>query len=172
MILNILKHPDPVLKKVSIPIKEITPEIVELSVNMLETMYDAKGVGLAAPQVGKNIRLIVLDPQLEGAGLNPEVIVNPEWESDGDLIVSKKEGCLSVPLNFRSDVPRYEKIRVRGLNIKGEVFEKELDGLAAIIVQHETDHLNGNLFIDRISHLKRALYEKKLRKWIKNQNQE
>ena len=94
MILKIIKHPDPFLKKIARQIQEITPEIKELAINMLETMYDAKGVGLAAPQVGKDIRLIVMDPQLEGDGLNPEIMVNPQWESAGDLIVSKKEGCL------------------------------------------------------------------------------
>lgn len=172
MRLEILTYPHPVLKEKCEPVTEITPEIATLAENMLETMYAAKGVGLAAPQVGKKLRMIVMD---HGVGENkpePRVIINPEIELLGEEIVSEQEGCLSVPLNFRSDVSRHSMVRLKGQDLKGQLLDEILEGFPAIIVQHETDHLDGRLFIDKLSHLRRSLYDTRIKKWIKRQSEE
>lgn len=168
MTLDILKYPDPRLAQPSEAVETVTDDIRKLAQDMLETMYAAEGVGLAAPQVGKLIRLIVMDPWLREGEKQPMVFINPEVEPTGDTIISTSEGCLSVPLNFRADVPRYSSVRVRGLDLNGNPIETKLDGFAAIIIQHETDHLNGTLFIDRISRLRRNMYDTKVKKWQKS----
>lgn len=167
MILDIVKYPDASLAERCEPVAEITPEIRELAANMLETMYDAEGVGLAAPQIGKKMRLLVMDSGWRDGARKPRVIVNPQLELLGEMIVSENEGCLSVPLNYRADVPRHSRVRLRGRDLTGAELDEILEGYDAIIVQHETDHLDGCLFIDRISRLKRNIYDSKVKKWQK-----
>ena len=149
MILEIVSYPDPRLKLKCEPVQEITPEIRQLAADMLETMYAAPGVGLAAPQVGRNIRMLVMD---DGA---------QEEER------RQQEGCLSVPFNYRADVPRYERVRLQAQDLDGNEIDEELTDFAAIIVQHECDHLDGLLFIDHISRLRRSMYDSKVKKCLK-----
>ena len=163
MKLKIVLYPDSILGKVCSPIPEITDEIRTLARDMLETMYEAPGVGLAAPQVGRLINMVVYDPH---------VIINPEVTLTGREIVSEKEGCLSVPMDFRADVRRSETIHLKALDLDGNVIDRDIDGFEAIIVQHETDHLKGVLFIDKIGHIRRAFYDNKVKKWLKRQKQE
>ena len=166
-ILPILIYPDPILKQKSIPVEIIDDEIVNLAENMLETMYQAPGtgVGLAAPQVGRNQRLIVIDINRraeEPGDSKPIILVNPEIvESEGETTCD--EGCLSVP-GYTVDITRSEKIKVCGLDLQGNSVEIKADELLAIILQHEIDHLDGNLIIDHVSSLKRELYRRKLKK--------
>ncbi len=172
MILQILSYPDSRLRKVSEEIKEITPELRQLASDMLETMYNAKGVGLAAPQIGKHIRMLVMDPGAADNGRAPRVVINPVLELLGDKIISEQEGCLSVPMNYKGDVPRASKVRLEGLDLDGNRIDEVLEDLSAVIIQHETDHLDGKLFIDKLSHLKRSIYEGKVKKWLKSQKDE
>lgn len=172
MILEILHYPDQRLRQVCEPVPKISDDIRELASNMLETMYAAKGVGLAAPQVGINLRMLVMDPALADGERRPRVIINPEIELLGEEIISEQEGCLSVPLNYRADVPRASKVLLRGQDLDGKPLHEELEGYAAIILQHETDHLDGKLFIDKMSHLRRAMYDNKVKKWQKRKNEE
>lgn len=167
MILDIVKYPDPRLALKAEPVAEITDEIRKLAGDMLETMYKAEGIGLAAPQIGRSLRLIVIDPMQRDGIRQPRVIVNPELELEGDVILSENEGCLSVPLNYRADVPRRATARLKGLDLDGTAIDEKLEGLPAIVVQHEVDHLDGTLFIDRISHLRRTMYDGKVKKWQK-----
>jgi len=162
MIRPILTFPDPLLKQKAAPVTVISDEIRQLARDMAETMYDAPGVGLAAPQVGVLLRLIVIDvaakdeaPQLITA-INP-VIIQGEGE------VYEEEGCLSVP-DFSANVRRYETVVVKGLSLDGQERVWQADGLLAIAFQHEIDHLEGTLFVDRLSPLKRELFIKKSKK--------
>jgi peptide deformylase len=164
----VLQFPDPRLKRVSRPIEKITDEIRALAQDMLDVMYDEPGIGLAAPQLGEPLRLIVLDTQWKdeesGGEKSPLVLVNPEIVArEGTVIWT--EGCLSVP-DFTADVERAERVRVRGLDLAGREVVEEADDLRAVCFQHELDHLDGVLFIDRISRLKRSLYVKKRRKQL------
>lgn len=170
MILEIVKYPDARLRKKSEPVKEITPEIQKLAADMLETMYEAKGVGLAAPQVGRNIRMIVMDHSWHDAEACPRIYINPTLEVGGEKISSEKEGCLSVPLGFRADVSRHEQVRITGLDVDGNPVDEVFHGLPAIIAQHEVDHLDGILFIDHLTHLRRSMYDTKVKKWLKSKD--
>ncbi len=169
--LDILTYPDERLRGPSAEVKEITPELRELAENMVQTMYEGNGIGLAAPQVGEKIRLITVDvtgPE-ERTGLmvllNPR-IVSKEGKTESD------EGCLSVP-NIRTMVSRFEKVLVKAQDFTdyktGEPkdVEIEADDLLAICLQHEIDHLDGTLIVDHMSRLKRSLYDKKVAKWTK-----
>lgn len=167
MILDIVKYPDPRLALKAEPVAEITDEIRQLAADMLETMYQAEGIGLAAPQIGRPLRMIVIDPLQREGSRQPRVIINPELELEGEIILSENEGCLSVPLNYRADVPRRSATRLKGLELDGTKIDEMLEGLPAIVVQHEVDHLDGTLFIDRISHLRRTMYDNKVKKWQK-----
>jgi peptide deformylase len=170
---EIVKFPDARLKKVADPIEEITDAHRELAADMCEVMYDEPGIGLAAPQVGEGVRLIVVDTEWteepdeetgEEPVRNPLVVVNPEiLEPEGKLVWN--EGCLSVP-DFTADVERAERILLRGLDLDGKAIEEWAEGLRAVCFQHEVDHLNGVLFIDRISRLKRSMYVKKRKKQL------
>lgn len=162
MILPILTFPEPLLKQKSEPVTIITDEIVQLARNMAETMYDAPGVGLAAPQVGVLKRVIVIDvasknepPQLITA-INP-VIIHGEGET------YEEEGCLSV-IDFSANVKRYERVTVKALTLEGQERIWHAEGLLAVAFQHEIDHLDGLLFVDRLSPLKRELFMKKAKK--------
>lgn len=168
MILEIVKYPDERLRKKSDPVQEIDPEIRQLADDMLQTMYEAKGVGLAAPQIGRNIRMIVMDHAWHETEACPRIFINPVLEMRGKKINSEQEGCLSVPLGFRADVSRYDQVRLTGLDVDGNPVDEILEGLPAIIAQHEVDHLDGTLFIDRLSHLRRSMYDTKVKKWLKS----
>ena len=172
MLLEILTYPDPRLKTVCDTVDEVTPDIRTLAENMLETMYAAPGVGLAAPQVGRFIRMLVMDPSpREVEDRHPMVLINPTLELLGEEICSEKEGCLSVPMEYRADVTRNSIVHLRARDLDWNPVDTTLEGFAAIIVQHETDHLDGVLFIDRISRLKRSFYDSKVKKWLrKNKN--
>ncbi len=159
-VLNILHFPDPKLRRVAEPVEVVDDAMRELIDNMFETMYDAPGIGLAAPQVGVNKRLMVIDVSEESdqplAFINPEVIT-----AEGKK--SYDEGCLSVP-GFYEKVTRPDVIRVRALDRNGEQFEMDADDLLAVCVQHEIDHLDGKLFVDYISNLKRQRIKRTLEK--------
>jgi len=166
---EVLKFPDKRLQEVSAPIEKITDEIRELARDMLEVMYDEPGIGLAAPQVGEPIRLIVVDTDWTGddAERNPLVLVNPEIvESSGRIVWT--EGCLSVP-DFEADVERASQVRLRASNLEGEELEIAALELQAVCFQHEIDHLDGILFIDRISRLKRNLYAQRRKKQLRRE---
>ncbi|MBD5558020.1 MAG: peptide deformylase [Desulfovibrio sp.] len=167
MLLDIVTYPDPRLKERCVPVAEITDEIRELAADMTETMYAAPGVGLAAPQVGRSLRMLVMDPGVQEGERAPRVLINPELEPLGEVITSEQEGCLSVPLNYRADVPRYSRVRLRATALDGTPIDEELEGFPAVVLQHEVDHLDGTLFIDRVSHLRRTLYDSKVKKWLK-----
>jgi peptide deformylase len=168
---EVLQFPDPRLKRVAEPIEKITDEIRTLAQDMLEVMYDEPGIGLAAPQVGESVRLIVLDTDWkddEGDGeRRPLVLVNPEIvEREGSLIWN--EACLSVP-DYSAEVERSARVRVRGLDLEGREVMEDASDLRAVCFQHEIDHLDGILFIDRISRLKRSLYVSKRKKALRGE---
>jgi peptide deformylase len=161
-ILHICTYPEETLRQPAEPITEIDEEVVKLVDHMAETMYSAPGIGLAATQVGVAKQLLVADIAPRSPESELIVLINPEIvAAEGEVIF--EEGCLSVP-EYQAEVKRHEKITVRGLNLKGEEVEIEAEGLLAIVLQHEIDHLNGILFIDRLSKLKRDLYKRKVRK--------
>jgi peptide deformylase len=158
--LPIIEFPDPRLRTVARPVKEVDTRIRQLIDDMFETMYAAPGIGLAATQVDVHERLLVLDVSEEKT--HPLVFINPEiLDSEGSQVY--QEGCLSVP-GIYADVKRAEKIRVRALDRDGQAFEIEADGLLAVCIQHEMDHLNGVLFIDHLSRLKRERAVSKVKK--------
>ena len=163
-ILNILHFPDERLRTVAKPVEKVTDKHRTLVSNMLETMYDAPGIGLAATQVNVHERILVVDISEEKN--DPIVLINPEiLEKDGDQEFD--EGCLSVPGIYET-VHRAEKVRVKALNEQGESFEMEAHGLLAVCIQHEMDHLLGKLFVDYLSQLKKQRIRKKLEKQQKN----
>ncbi len=169
---EVLKFPDKRLRKVSQRIETITDAIRELAQDMCDVMYDEPGIGLAAPQVGELVRLIVVDTEWtdEEAERDPLVLVNPELlEPEGKVIWN--EGCLSVP-DFEADVERAERIRLRATDLDGEEVDIQADGLQAVCFQHEVDHLDGRLFIDHLSRLKRERYILKRKKQIKREQEE
>jgi peptide deformylase len=165
MIIPILKYGSPELRKVSEPITEFGDELKKTAASMLESMYGSAGVGLAAPQIGINIRLITIDTS---GGENKEealVVCNPEITySEGKQV--GEEGCLSFP-TFCENVARPQKVRVKWQNLEGEAVETEAEGLLARAFCHEIDHLNGVLFIDHVSSLKRNLIKNRIRKLAK-----
>jgi peptide deformylase len=160
----ILVAPDPVLKQKSKPVEGgVTDAHRALMDDMLETMYAAPGIGLAAIQIGEPLRIIVMDLQREGEEKNPRYFVNPEilWASDETQ--PYEEGCLSVPDIF-DEVERPARVKLRYLNYQGEQVEEDAEGLFAVCIQHEMDHLEGVLFIDHLSRLKRESALRKLKK--------
>ncbi len=160
----ILIHPDPRLKTVAEPVTDITAELRTLADDMLETMYDAPGIGLAAPQIGVLKRLIVLDcVKEEGAAPQPTIMFNPEITWQGDELSTYEEGCLSIPEQY-ADVERPAEVAVRWLDSDGAAQEAQFDGLWATCVQHEIDHLDGKLFIDYLKPLKRQMITRKMQK--------
>ena len=162
-LLPILTAPDPRLKKKSLPVDVVDAGIRQLMDDMLETMYAAPGIGLAAPQVGALKRVIVLDIDREETKTGPLFMANPEIVEASDEDVTYEEGCLSVPEHY-SDVARPATVRVRYLDRDGKTQELACEGLLATCVQHEIDHLDGILFIDHISSLKRNMNLRKLHK--------
>ncbi|RAK57801.1 peptide deformylase [Phenylobacterium deserti] len=163
---EILTVPNPVLKQVSEPVEKVDDELRALMDDMLETMYDAPGIGLAAIQIGVPKRVIVMDLARENEPKQPRYFVNPEilWTSDETF--TYEEGCLSVPEIYDA-VDRPARVKLRYLNYQGEQIEEDADGLFAVCIQHEMDHLNGVLFIDHLSRLKREQAVKKVKKLVR-----
>ena len=159
--LEILEFPDPRLRTQAKEVKTVDDSIRKLADDMLETMYDAPGVGLAAIQVNVPLRVIVVDITTEQN--EPRVFINPIITPVDTCTKESQEGCLSVP-GFYEPVARYERIRVHALDKNGQTFELECDELLSICIQHEVDHLNGKLFVDYLSPLKRQRIKKKLEK--------
>ena len=161
-ILEILKYPDPTLKKIAAPVEAVTAETVRLIGDMVETMYRAPGVGLAAPQVGVSRRIIVLDTDHENPGKNLLKLINPEIRhAEGEVLW--EEGCLSV-VDFTVEIKRAAKVTLVALNEEEKEISIDAEGLLAVALQHEVDHLNGKLILDRVSRLKRDLYSRRLKK--------
>jgi len=167
MILEILTYPDNFLRQPTWDVETIDDEVHEIIKNMAETMYQAPGVGLAAIQAGIDKSIIVYDPEADADKWDYKALINPKIINSEGETISENEGCLSVP-DFRSDVKRAETVVVEGLDRTGKAVRINANGLLSVILQHEIDHLNGILFIDRISTLKRELYKKKRKKALKN----
>ena len=159
--LPILRYPDPRLYKKAVPVTEFDGGLRTLVENMAETMYDAPGVGLAATQVDVHERVVVIDVSEDKDDLM--VLINPEIVSLSDEKKTHEEGCLSVP-GVYDEVARPATVRVRALNLEGEVHEFDADGLLAVCVQHEIDHLNGKVFVQHLSYLKQTRLKARLRK--------
>ncbi|MBU0908259.1 MAG: peptide deformylase [Proteobacteria bacterium] len=167
---EIIKYPHPLLRKKASPITEFNAELKQLVADMAETMYSAPGVGLAANQIGVPQQIVVIDvsPKDEKNRLIP--LINPEiLEGEGSVI--DEEGCLSV-VDYAANVERFTCIKVRARDLDGKEVEFEADGWFARVIQHEVDHLEGKLFIDHLSSLKRALYKKKRKKQLIREEQE
>jgi len=158
-------YPDPVLRERAKAVDDIDEDLLTLIDRMAETMYEAPGIGLAANQVGSLQRVVVYDLTPRDEGRNLKVLINPEIVlAEGET--HYEESCLSV-MDYSADVVRHANVKVHGVDRKGRPVDVEADGLLAICLQHEIDHLNGVLYIDHISNLKRALYKKKLKKMMK-----
>ncbi|WP_191601737.1 peptide deformylase [Marinomonas algicola] len=160
-VLPVLEFPDPRLRTVAKPITEFTPELQTMIDDMLETMYDENGLGLAATQVNYHHRLVVMDFSEEKN--DPIVFINPEFEVLDDAPNEQQEGCLSVP-GFYEHIYRAAKVRVKALDRHGKAFQMDVDELLAVCVQHEIDHLDGKLMVDYLSPLKRNRIKTKLLK--------
>jgi peptide deformylase len=174
MILEVLQFPDPRLREVARPLRpeDLTPEVRELAQNMAETMYDEPGIGLAATQVGRAIRLFVMDIDWPEAGERKlRVLANPVIIQREGRTISEQEGCLSVP-EFKSDVERDARVIVRARTLDWEEVEFDAKDLESFCFQHEIDHLDGKLFIDRISKLKRDIYVRRRRKQLRREREE
>ena len=164
-LLKIRKFPDDSLKAPAAPVKNINGNVEGLIDSMVQTMYAAPGVGLAAPQVGESKRIIVLDTNHDDPGKHLLKLINPQVvEAEGSIVW--EEGCLSV-IDFTADVQRAKRVLVRAWTLEQKEIEIEAEELLAVALQHEIDHLDGKLFIDRISRIKRELYRRKLAKMIK-----
>lgn len=165
-LLSIEKYPSPVLKAKAEPVQEIDDRLQKLIDDMAETMYAAPGIGLAANQVGVLQRVIVFDPTPKDQGRNLQVLINPRIVAASGQVIHE-EGCLSIP-DYSSQVKRYACVTVEGLDREGRPVCLEATDLLAIVLQHEIDHLDGILFIDRLSPLKRSLYHRQLRKKLRS----
>ena len=164
-ILEIVKYPAPILRDKAVPIHQIDLSIRKLASDMLETMYAAPGIGLAAPQVGISKRLAVIDISNDPKNRDPLILVNPRITySEGD--VSGEEGCLSIPEVY-GDVHRFRLVKVKFLDLSGEEYEIAAEDFLARVIQHELDHLEGIVFLDRMSMIKRDLLKLKMRKKAK-----
>ncbi|MGQ0621121.1 MAG: peptide deformylase [Panacagrimonas sp.] len=161
-VLTILQHPDPRLRQKALPVTQFDVRLQTLIDDMFETMYDAPGVGLAATQVGAMLRLAVMDCALKDEPPQPMVLINPEMFDVSDR-QEMEEGCLSVP-DTNEKILRFNRLKLRALDRHGRPFEIEAEGLMAQAIQHEIDHLDGKLYIDYLSSLKRERINKKLRK--------
>ena len=166
---QIITIPNPLLRKISEPVTSINNEEKKLMDDMLETMYAAPGIGLAAVQVGVLKRIIVIDLSKDGEKKTPLFIVNPQITFKSDDLISYEEGCLSIPNQF-AEIKRPSSCKVNFLDYNGKKKEINADGLLATCIQHEVDHLNGILFIDHLSKLKKDLIKKKTKKQIKEIN--
>ena len=164
---EILVVPNPLLKQVSAPVEGgVTDELRVLMDDMLETMYAAPGIGLAAIQIGVPKRVIVMDLAREGEEPQPQFFVNPEITWSSDELVACEEGCLSIP-DIYDEVERPAQVKIKYLNRDGETVEEEADGLYAVCIQHEMDHLQGIVFIEHLSRLKRDRAVSKVKKLVR-----
>lgn len=162
---TILTYPNSILTSRAQPVREIDGRIATLVEDMVETMYAAPGIGLAAPQVGVSERVIVVDVNTEEPGRELVQLINPQVvAAEGEVVF--EEGCLSVR-NFTAEVRRARKVLVRGWTVDQAEIEIEAEGLFAVALQHEIDHLDGKLFIDRIGQLRRDLYRRRLKRWLR-----
>jgi peptide deformylase len=162
MVREIKTYPDPVLAARTEPVEDITDEIRELAQDMAETMYENNGIGLAAPQVGQTCRIITVDTSGPENRDDLLVVLNPVITS-AEGQIQYEEGCLSLP-GFKSKIQRAEKVVLNGLDLEGQEISIEADGLLAVCLQHEVDHLEGTVLLDRSSRLKRSMYQKKIKK--------
>ena len=164
--LDILTYPDNTLSQVTTPLDNIDGKVQEMIDGMANTMYHAPGIGLAAIQVGweKSVLIYDISPRDEGQELH--VLINPKIVNQEGEVISEDEGCLSVP-DFRADVKRSEFVTVEGHDREGKPIRLDAKGLLSIVLQHEMDHLNGTLFIERISSLKRQMYKRRVKKQLK-----
>ena len=167
-LLPIIETPDPILRQISTPVEEVTDELRKLIDDMFQTMYAAPGIGLAAIQVGVAKRVLVIDlqePEEEGGEPvpDPRVFINPEIAAHSEHEVPYNEGCLSVPDQY-AEVERPDRIRARWLDENGVQHDEEITGMLAVVLQHEMDHLEGILFIDHLSRLKREMILRKIAK--------
>jgi len=169
--LEVLQFPDLRLKRTSTPVDQVDDALRALAAEMIRVMYDEPGIGLAAPQVGQAIRMVVMDTgwNEDGGERKPTVILNPEIVSREGTILWE-EGCLSVP-DFTAEVERSERVVVRYRDLDGNELTEDVTGLRAVCFQHEIDHLDGILFIDRISRLKRSLYVKRRKKQLREEEE-
>lgn len=165
--LKILTYPDNTLRQPTHELENIDGEVQKMIDQMAATMYEAPGVGLAAIQVGWDKSVLIYDISPGEQGRSLQVLINPRIVDQQGEMLSENEGCLSVP-EFRADVKRYESIIVAGVNREGNPVELEADDMLAIVLQHEIDHLNGKLFIDHISALKRQLYTRRMKKKLRS----
>jgi peptide deformylase len=159
--------PDPVLRQLSKPVERVDADLRKLADDMLETMYDAPGIGLAAIQIGIPLRLLVIDLAKDGEDKAPMVVINPEIVQSSDERSTYEEGCLSIP-DYYAEVERPATVRAKFLDRDGKQQEITAEGLLATCLQHEIDHLNGVLFIDHISRLKRDMVMRKFKKLAKD----
>lgn len=166
-LLEILTYPNNFLRKVTRNVENIDGELQKLIESMAETMYAAPGVGLAANQVGDDRKILVFDTSSKEGTRSTEILINPRIVERHGETISEDEGCLSVP-DFRSNVKRAESILVEAVDRDGNPVSIEASGFLAIVLQHEIDHLEGKLFVDHISLLKRQLFERKIKKQLKN----
>ena len=165
MIRPIVLHPDARLKKKSVQVEDINDALVKLAEDMMETMYDAPGIGLAAPQIGVLERLIVMDcAKKEDEEPDPIIMVNPIITASSEEISVYEEGCLSIPEHF-AEVTRPELVQVEWIDLDGKQHSEEFGGLKSTCIQHEIDHLNGKLFIDYLGPMKRQLITRKMQKF-------
>ena len=162
-ILNILTYPNDLLRQKAKPVENVNDKVQEIIENMIETMYAAPGSGLAAIQVGIDKSIFIYDMSPVEEGQSPQILINPTIVSSEDAIVSENEGCLSIP-DFRADVKRSSYVKVEALDREGNPLSIEGDKYLAIVLQHEIDHLNGILFIDHLSPLKRGMYKNRVKK--------
>ena len=164
--LNILTYPDKFLSQPTSPLDDIDEKVQEMIEQMASTMYEAPGIGLAAIQVGWDKQVLIYDisPREENRSLH--VLVNPRIVASEGEVISENEGCLSVP-DFRADVKRAARLTVEGHDREGRPLKIDAEGMLAIVLQHEIDHLNGTLFIERISSLKRQIYKRRLKKQLR-----
>ena len=168
-LLPILSYPDPRLRTIAEPVKTVDADIKQLIKDMIETMYDAKGIGLAATQVDRHIQLIVMD--LSENNDSPRVFINPKITPLAEDKKPYEEGCLSVPDVYDS-VERPVKVKIEALDGDGKPFEEIAEGLLAVCIQHEMDHLNGVLFVDYLSSLKQTRARDKVRKYLKTREKQ
>lgn len=161
--LKVYEYPHPILKKKAVPVEQVDDEVRALLKDMLETMYEEIGVGLAAPQIGVSKRLVVIDQARDEEDPHPMYLINPEIVERSEEKVTCEEGCLSVP-DQRAEVERHASVRVKYIDYDGNQQDIWAEDFLAIVMQHEIDHLDGILYIDRISRLKRQMLVKKLKK--------
>ena len=168
-LLNILSFPDPRLRTIAKPVDTVTDEIRQLAADMFETMYEAPGIGLAATQVDQHIQLIVIDVSENRD--QPMVFINPKVTPLTEQTLPYEEGCLSVPQIY-DKVERPSRVKIEAIDLEGNAFELEVDELLAVCIQHEMDHLNGKLFVDYLSPLKRQRAREKVEKVVRSREKQ